>query len=264
MASRACRADWSKQLPVWSHPVNLWSDLDPTVHPAARLPPILPFSTIPTSEHLTLPLPCFLHPWPPSPPLISTCTVRSANSHTEHKPLPPWQRKNTKQKQKEGSDLRLHVSKATKEKQHKKTRLHKVKIPVCIRQHSDPVFQNQKCLWWKSKGYGRVLFVKEKPFSEKSSLFSAHCCLLLCSCAFSFSLSCLRSKPVLWHPLTPLLLFNKHWSSPLLPSMCRKSQMMQSPPSPLKWVEPSFGSVLVQSSLPLCVCLWVYIFVCVC
>lgn len=123
----------------------------------------------------------------------------------------------------------------------KTTRQHKVKIPVCIRQHSDQVL-NENCLWSKSKGYGRVLFVKENLF-EKSSLFlcsslpSPLLLRFLClSILFAFNTSAHPPTPT--PTLTQLNNVSRKHCTSIPPSICVQKkcvQMMQSPPSPLKW-----------------------------
>lgn len=117
---------------------------------------------------------------------------------------------------KEGSTLRLHVSKATKE-------WHKVKIPVCVCQHRDQVFKGKLSVV-KVKGLWEAPFCKrnteKKPF-WKSSLFlcsSLPSPLLLRFICLSFLFA-----PV---PLPPFLTASpvntvRHHS--IHPSVCRKS-----------------------------------------
>lgn len=137
-----------------------------------------------------------LHSGPPPFPKCSSqtsCTVHSANSH--HTELEPTQ-KNTKYvKKKEGKKKKAQLSVFTflkPQKNDTKWRFLSASVSTEIR------FLKENCLWSKSKGYGRLLFVKEtqkKNLFENLAFFSAHRCLLLCSCALSVSLSCLRQSP---------------------------------------------------------------------
>lgn len=164
-----------------------------------------------------------LHPGPPPLPKCSSqtsCTVHSANSH--HTELEPTQ-KNTKyvKKKKEGEKKKARLSVFTflkPQKNDTKWRFLSASVSTEIR------FLKENCLWSKSKGYGRLLFVKEtqkKNLFENLAFFSAHRCLLLCSCAFI----CL-SFPFAPVPLPPFLTaspVNTVHHHSFHPSVCRKS-----------------------------------------
>lgn len=145
---------------------------------------------------------CFLSP--PFPASRSTALPQMLVSDILHSAFcqqpPHWTGTHTEKRKiceeeegggkKEGSALHLHVSKATKE-------WHKVKIPVCVCQHRDQVFKGKLSVV-KVKGLWEAPFCKrntEKNLFENLAFFSAHRCLLLCSCALSVSLSCLRQSP---------------------------------------------------------------------
>lgn len=159
--------------------------------------------------------------------ILPTATTLNSNPHRKTQNM--WRRRRRGEK-KEGSTLRLHVSKATKE-------WHKVKIPVCVCQHRDQVFKGKLSVV-KVKGLWEAPFCKrnteKKPF-WKSSLFlcsSLPSPLLLRFICLSFLFA-----PV---PLPPFPngVSGKHCSSSLHPSIRvqkKCDQMMQSPPSPLKW-----------------------------
>ena len=138
-----------------------------TVHPSAWSQQILHFHLCP--DLWVTDTSSFLFPACPPPPssyrssrhaqcILPTATLNTNPCHHDNE--------NTTQKKEAWLYIFMSLKPHT---QKKKTRQHKVKIPVCIRQHSDQVL-NENCLWLKSKGYGRVLFVKENLF-EKSSLF---------------------------------------------------------------------------------------------
>lgn len=132
------------------------------------------------SEHLTIPV----------------CRVSHLHSaFCQHWKLSPWKTQ-SKTKQKKRKKAQLSVFTSLKPQQQKKWRFLSAFASTAIR------FNEKKLSVVEVKGYGRVLFVR--IFEKKTSLFSAHCCLLLCSCAFSVSPSCLQSSIFALPPPFPL------------------------------------------------------------
>lgn len=132
------------------------------------------------SEHLTIPV----------------CRVSHLHSaFCQHWKLSPWKTQSkTKQKKRKKAQLSVFTSLKPQQQKSDDSCLH---LPA---QQSG--LTKKKLSVVEVKGYGRVLFVR--IFGKKTSLFSAHCCLLLCSCAFSVSPSCLQSSIFALPPPFPL------------------------------------------------------------
>lgn len=167
------------------------------------------------------PLPCIqVHRLSPNARLrhLAQCilpTATTLNSNPHRKTQNMWRRRRRGEK-KEGSTLRLHVSKATKE-------WHKVKIPVCVCQHRDQVFKGKLSVV-KVKGLWEAPFCKrnteKKPF-WKSSLFlcsSLPSPLLLRFICLSFLFAPVPLPPFL--TASPVNTVHHH---SIHPSVCRKS-----------------------------------------